>query len=214
MILNFLLDPQTPGYSVFVYSWPGQSWPECQCPSSASCRMDGANASATVSTRYVTGTGSGYLPGAELKIPLPMSGDVLGWSVKITWDIQTVENNILLTSNTKGEVYPLKDLFIDARLPVIKMLVRGYIFLQGVRMEKLDFPGSQYEFRPIDMTYSFDGLVNLDLGFNFLDANIRDNNKKWHYPCVSKLECQVQVEEPTDYLALTMVLGECSVQND
>ena len=23
-------DPATPGFSVFVYSWPGQSWPECQ----------------------------------------------------------------------------------------------------------------------------------------------------------------------------------------
>ena len=45
-------DPQTPGFSVFVYSWPGQSWPECQCPSTATCRMDGANASATVTTRY------------------------------------------------------------------------------------------------------------------------------------------------------------------
>ena len=109
------LDPLTPGYSVFVYSWPGQSWPECQCPSSASCRMDGANASATVTTRYVTGTGSGYLPGTELKIPLPMSGDVLGWSVKITWDIQTVENNILLTSNTKGGLSPLTDSIMSQR---------------------------------------------------------------------------------------------------
>ena len=45
-------DPQTPGFSVFVYSWPGQSWPECQCPSTATCKMDGANASATVTTRY------------------------------------------------------------------------------------------------------------------------------------------------------------------
>ena len=52
--------------------------------------------------RYVSGPGSGYLPGAELKIPLPMSGDVLGWSVKVTWDIQTVENNVLVTSNTKA----------------------------------------------------------------------------------------------------------------
>ena len=44
--------------------------------------------------RYVTGPGSGYLPGAELKIPLPMSDSVLGWSVKITWDLPTVQNNI------------------------------------------------------------------------------------------------------------------------
>jgi len=173
-----LENPQTPGFSVFVYSWPGQSWPECQCPSTATCKMDGANASATVTTRYVSGPGSGYLPGAELKIPLPMSDSVLGWSVKITWDIPTVQNNIQLTSKT-----------------------------QGVRMEKLDFPGSQYDFRPIDMAFSFDGLVNLDLGFNFLDKNIRENNKKWHYPCVAKLECQAQVEESTNYLALAMVLG-------
>ena len=79
---------------------------------------------------------------------------------------------------------------------------------KGVRMEKLDFPGSQYDFRPIDMAFSFDGLVNLDLGFNFLDRNIRDNNKKWHYPCVAKLECEAQVEQATDYLALAMVLGQ------
>ena len=75
-------------------------------------------------------------------------------------------------------------------------------------MEKLDFPGSQYDFRPIDMTFSFDGLVHLDLGFNFLDRKIRENNKKWHYPCVAKLECLVQVEESADYLALAMVLGQ------
>ena len=75
-------------------------------------------------------------------------------------------------------------------------------------MEKLDFPGSQYDFRPIDMTYTFDGLVTLDLDFLFTDPNIRVNNKKWHYPCVAKLECEVQVEEPTDYLALSMVLGQ------
>ena len=108
-----------------------------------------------------------------------MSPSVLGWSVKITWDIPTVQNNIQVTSKT-----------------------------QGVRMEKLDFPGSQYDFRPIDMTFSFDGLVNLDLGFNFLDRNIRENSKKWHYPCVAKLECQAQVEESTDYLALAMVIGQ------
>ena len=127
----------------------------------------------------MSGQGSGYLPGAELKIPLPMSDSVLGWSVKITWDIPTVQNNIQVTSKT-----------------------------QGVRMEKLDFPGSQYDFRPIDMTFSFDGLVHLDLGFNFLDRKIRENNKKWHYPCVAKLECLVQVEESADYLALAMVLGQ------
>ena len=28
--LHPLSDPTTPGFSVFVYSWPGQSWPECQ----------------------------------------------------------------------------------------------------------------------------------------------------------------------------------------
>ena len=78
-------------------------------------------------------------------------------------------------------------------------------------MEKLDFPGSQYDFRPIDMAFSFDGLVNLDLGFNFLDKTIREDNKKWHYPCVAKLECLAQVEESTDYLALAMVLGQSTV---
>ena len=80
-------------------------------------------------------------------------------------------------------------------------------------MEKLDFPGYQYEFRPIDMTYSFDGLVDLDLGFNFLDSDVREDNKKWHYPCVAKLECEVKVEEPVDYLALTMVLGQSLYHN-
>ena len=80
-------------------------------------------------------------------------------------------------------------------------------------MEKLDFPGYQYEFRPIDMTYSFDGLVDLDLGFNFLDSDVREDNKKWHYPCVAKLECEVRVEEPVDYLALTMVLGQSLYHN-
>ena len=57
----------------------------------------------------MSGSGSGYLPGTELRIPLPMTGDLLGWSVKITWDIQTVQNNVLVTSKTKGGKCSLLD---------------------------------------------------------------------------------------------------------
>ena len=75
-------------------------------------------------------------------------------------------------------------------------------------MERADFLGYEYEFSPLNSSYISSQPLQLDLGFNFLDRNIRENNKKWHYPCVAKLECQAQVEESTDYLALAMVIGQ------
>ena len=40
------------GYANFEYSWPGKSWPECECPTNVTCRMPGARGTATYSTRY------------------------------------------------------------------------------------------------------------------------------------------------------------------
>ena len=42
----------TPGYSQFVYGWAGQSWPECECDTSVTCRLEGAAGPAVYTTRY------------------------------------------------------------------------------------------------------------------------------------------------------------------
>ena len=82
----------------------------------------------------------------------------------------------------------------------------NFIF-QGIQLERLDFPGFQHEFKPLNSSYITNHPVTLDLGFNFLDATIKSDPKKWHYPCIAKMECVLVQEESADLMALGMVVG-------
>jgi len=174
-----LENPSTPGYSVFQYSWPGSTWPECECPPRVNtCTMTGADTAVTYTMRHVFGTGSGDIPGLVITVPMPSSGDITTWRVKITWDMQTSDRRIQVTSRTKG-----------------------------IKLERLDFPGFQHEFKPLNSSYITNKPVTLDLGFNFLDSAIKSDPKKWHYPCIAKMECVLIQEESADLMALGMVVG-------
>ena len=97
-------DPSTPGYTVFDYTWPGTAWPECECQPRlevGGCKMEGAEAEAEYSMRYVYSVGGGDLPGIDLTVPLPTSGKIIAWRVKIAWDLKTVERRIQVTSRSK-----------------------------------------------------------------------------------------------------------------
>ena len=49
-------DAATPGYTVLQYSWPGATWPQCECrPDVATCTMEGAAAPATYTIRWPGG---------------------------------------------------------------------------------------------------------------------------------------------------------------
>ena len=115
----------------------------------------------------------------DLAVPLPQDQNILFWKVKITWDMLTKDQDVILTSRTKG-----------------------------VDMERLDFQGHQYEFKPIQSTSHFGRTLNLDVQFNFLKKEIQADSKKWHYPCIVKLECHTEVETEVNYAALAIVMGE------
>lgn len=74
-------------------------------------------------------------------------------------------------------------------------------------MERADFVGTEYEFRPLNSSYINNNPISIDLGFNFLEDAVRADTKKWHYPCVANMECSVTIEEETDLMALAMVIG-------
>ena len=114
----------------------------------------------------------------DLSIPLPEDENILRWKVKITWDKMTKDQDILITSRTKG-----------------------------VNMEMLDLHGHQHEFKPIQSSSHFGRSLNLDVHFNFLNKEIRADSKKWHYPCIVELKCHTEVEATVNYLALAMVMG-------
>lgn len=174
-------NPSLPGYTVFDYSWPGSAWPECECRpllEAGGCRMEGAEGSAEYNMRYVYTVGGGDLPGIDVTVPLPITGKIIAWRVKIAWDLKTVDRRIQVTSRSKG-----------------------------IRMERADFVGTEYEFRPLNSSYINNNPISIDLGFNFLEDAVRADTKKWHYPCVANMECSVTIEEETDLMALAMVIG-------
>ena len=74
-------------------------------------------------------------------------------------------------------------------------------------MERADFVGTEYEFRPLNSSYINNDPISIDLGFNFLEAGVRADTKKWHYPCVANMECSLTVEEETNLAALAVVIG-------
>ena len=74
-------------------------------------------------------------------------------------------------------------------------------------MERLDFSGYQYEFKPRNGSLNLNEPVKLNVDFTFLDTNIKNDLKKWHYPCLASLECELIREESTDYVALAIVMG-------
>ena len=87
---------------MFDYSWPGSTWPECECPPRVdTCTMTGADSAVTYTMRHVFGTGSGNIPGVEINVPMPTSGEIITWKVKITWDMQTSDRKIQVTSRSK-----------------------------------------------------------------------------------------------------------------
>ena len=97
-------DPSLPGYTVFDYSWPGSAWPECECRprlEAGGCRMEGAEGSAEYNMRYVYTVGGGDLPGIDITVPLPNTGKIIAWRVKIAWDLKTVDRRIQVTSRSK-----------------------------------------------------------------------------------------------------------------
>ena len=113
MFSIFASDPSTPGYSVFQYSWPGSTWPECECPPRVNtCTMTGADTAVTYTMRHVFGTGSRDIPGLVITVPMPSSGDITTWRVKITWDMQTSDRRIQVTSRTKVR---RKQIFFQSR---------------------------------------------------------------------------------------------------
>ena len=57
-------------------------------------------------------------------------------------------------------------------------------------MERADFVGTEYEFRPLNSSYINNNPISIDLGFNFLEDAVRADTKKWHYPCVANMECR------------------------
>ena len=48
----------------------------------------------------------------------------------------------------------------------------------------------------------------VDLGFNFLTDAIKLDTKKWHYPCITRIDCSITTEPTTDYLAVAAMMGE------
>lgn len=166
------------GYGSFEYDWPGSSWPECECPTNITCKMPGAESGSVYSTRYAYEVTAGESPGMDLSIPLPQDQNILFWKVKITWDMLTKDQGIIITSRTKG-----------------------------VDMERLDFQGHQHEFKPIKSSSHFGQTLNLDVQFNFDSKEIRADSKKWHYPCIAELKCDTEVETEVNYVALAIVMG-------
>lgn len=169
----------TPGYTVFDYSWPGNTWPECECPPRVdTCTMDQAETPVSYNMRYTYSILSGGIPGVEITVPLPENLEIKFWSIKITWDIQTVERKVQIQSRTSG-----------------------------LRSERLDFPGFQHQIKPINSSFITKGPVLVDLGFNFLTDAIKLDTKKWHYPCITRIDCSITTEPTTDYLAVAAMMG-------
>jgi len=166
------------GYANFEYSWPGKSWPECECPTNVTCRMPGARGTATYSTRYAYEITERDSPGLDLSIPLPEDENIIWWKVKVTWDMLTKDQDVQVISRSKG-----------------------------VDLERLDFHGHQHEFKPLKLSSHFGRTLQLDVQFNFLNKDIRADSKKWHYPCIVDMECQVEVETLVNYKALAIVMG-------
>ena len=52
----------------------------------------------------------------------------------------------------------------------------------------------------------------VDLGFNFLTDAIKLDTKKWHYPCITRIDCSITTEPTTDYLAVAAMMGELEQQ--
>jgi len=172
-------NPNTPGFNVFEYTWPGNTWPECECPPRVdTCTMEGADSAASYTMRYTFSSLSSDTPGIEIKVPMPDKDEITTWRVRIKWDLQTVDRSIQITSRSKG-----------------------------MRLERLDFPGYEYELKPVNSSYITDDDLKIDLGFNFLKDAIKQDTKKWHYPCLAKLECEIVTKEETDYLSLAIVMG-------
>jgi len=166
------------GYASLEYDWRGKSWPECECPTNITCKMPGASGKAVYSTRYAYEINEGDSPGMDLSIPLPEDENILRWKVKVTWDMLTKDQDITITSRTKG-----------------------------VDMERLDFHGHQHEFKPLRSSSHFGRTLKLDVQFNFASKTIRADSKKWHYPCIVELDCYTEVEAVVNYKALAIVMG-------
>ena len=71
--------------------------------------MEGAEAEAEYSMRYVYSVGGGDMPGIDLTVPLPTSGKIIAWRVKIAWDLKTVERRIQVTSRSKVQNHKQPD---------------------------------------------------------------------------------------------------------
>ena len=80
------------------------------------------------------------------------------------------------------------------------------MLFKGIIMERMDFSGYQYEFKPKNGT-SLKEPIKLNVDFTFLDSNIKGDLKKWHYPCLASMECELIREETTDFVALAIVMG-------
>lgn len=63
--------------------------------------MEGAEGSAEYNMRYVYTVGGGDLPGIDVTVPLPITGKIIAWRVKIAWDLKTVDRRIQVTSRSK-----------------------------------------------------------------------------------------------------------------
>ena len=143
--------------------------------------MEGAGAAANYSIRHVSNSGSGLVPGVDVTVPVPTDEDIISWRVKIRFDMQTANKNIQVSSRSTG-----------------------------INMERLDFSGYQFEFKPRNGSLNLDEPIRLNVDFTFLDPTIRADLKRWHYPCISSMECELIREKTTDYMALAIVIG-CSV---
>jgi len=161
------------------YPW-GSSWPQCECPTTATCQMGDAGL-ASYSPRYAYEISAGESPGLDLTIPLPIDADLLSWKVKVTWDMPVRSRDILVSSRT-----PL------------------------VSMSRVDFmdEGRQHWLRPQNTTATVgQGALKLDIHFDFLNSTIAANSQPWHYPCIVDLECSFTEEPSNDYMGLAIVLG-------
>jgi len=142
-------------------------WPICVCPESVGCSGT-SNIKAATSTRYSYEIEAGDNPGLNLSLSLPPGTKV--WEVVITWDIFTHNDNIIVSTRTKG-----------------------------IRIERTDFQGQQHRISPFETTESLvgdSGRLFIDVGFGFRNGTIREDSQKWHYPCVERMECEMA--QPVD----------------